>query len=265
MKFNLKINIVTLLIVSSIAHAQNTSNKILVEYTVQRGITVNKERLIATQDKEFYIMDSLFVEKNDNINVAELDEETNIITINQKVVKIDASKYYLRLDSNVVYFTQKHKGERRIIKDIMPNLEWELVSGESKTINNFVCNKATLNYRGSNLVAYYTNEIPISFGPWKFKGLPGLILEVYNTSEGPTPYHWIANRVLYPYNESINLDYIENKEKEVVNLKDYIFQFDKKMREQMQAISSRAPKGVIAGKSNIKRTGVERVFEWEEK
>lgn len=264
MKYILKILIVLLLMVSSIVYTQNNSNKILVEYTVQRGVTFNKERLIAAQDKAIYIRDSLFFERDKDTEHAELDEETLNITINQKVIKIDASKYYINIDSDIIYFNQKHRGKRCIIRDSMPKLEWKIVQGETKKINNFVCNKATLNYRGSKLVAYYTNEIPISFGPWKFKGLPGLILEVYNTSEGPTTYHWIANKVLYPYNEIINLDYIKNKEIEVVSLKDYILEFDQKIRERMQVIRSRVPKGTTVVSSSFKRAGVERVYEWEE-
>lgn len=87
---------------------------------------------------------------------------------------------------------------------------------------------------------------------------------MYNTSEGPTRYHWIANRVLYPYNEDISLDYIENEEIEVVDLEDFIFEIEQKIREQMQAISSRIPKGTTLVGSEFKRTGVERVYEWEE-
>ncbi|KGO08779.1 hypothetical protein KS04_19695 [Elizabethkingia miricola] len=42
-----------------------------------------------------------------------------------------------------------------------------------------MCYKATAIFRGSNIVAYFTKEIPYPTGPYKFGGLPGLILEVY--------------------------------------------------------------------------------------
>ncbi|MDR2126438.1 MAG: GLPGLI family protein, partial [Prevotellaceae bacterium] len=30
---------------------------------------------------------------------------------------------------------------------------------------------------------WFTNEIPVKEGPWKFNGLPGLIVKVYDTQE----------------------------------------------------------------------------------
>lgn len=43
------------------------------------------------------------------------------------------------------------------------------------------CFKASTTFRGRDYIAYFTDEISISEGPYKFKGLPGLILKVSST------------------------------------------------------------------------------------
>lgn len=56
-------------------------------------------------------------------------------------------------------------------------IEWE-IQRESKNIKGYLCQKATGHFRGRDYEVWYTNEIPVEFGPWKFNGLPGLIVEV---------------------------------------------------------------------------------------
>lgn len=49
---------------------------------------------------------------------------------------------------------------------------------ESKNILGYSCQKASAIFRGRKWTAWFSSEIPISDGPWKFCGLPGLILSV---------------------------------------------------------------------------------------
>jgi len=45
------------------------------------------------------------------------------------------------------------------------------------------CKIAFTFFRGRNYKVYYTEEIPVSYGPWKFYGLPGLIMKVEEKSD----------------------------------------------------------------------------------
>ncbi len=51
------------------------------------------------------------------------------------------------------------------------------------TINGYLTQKATVNYAGRDWIAWFTTDIPLQEGPYKFKGLPGLILKIYDTQE----------------------------------------------------------------------------------
>jgi len=55
--------------------------------------------------------------------------------------------------------------------------QWILEPGDT-IVCSHSCKKATTSFRGRNYTAWYTEHIPISDGPWKFWGLPGLILKV---------------------------------------------------------------------------------------
>ena len=63
------------------------------------------------------------------------------------------------------------------VKDELNVFKWKIET-DTLTILNYKCRKASLTFRGRDYVAYFSEEIPISDGPWKFNGLPGLILKV---------------------------------------------------------------------------------------
>ena len=62
-----------------------------------------------------------------------------------------------------------------------PELKWETVSNEKKDILGNLCLKAkAITDTGKLYYAWYCPKIPIPEGPFRFKGLAGLILEVHN-------------------------------------------------------------------------------------
>ena len=60
-----------------------------------------------------------------------------------------------------------------------PKQKWTLTN-ETQTIIGYKCQKATCRFRGRDFEAWFTTDIPVKCGPWKFGGLPGLILKVYD-------------------------------------------------------------------------------------
>ena len=58
-----------------------------------------------------------------------------------------------------------------------PRQVWT-ISSDTLRICGYTCQKATCNFGGRLFVAWFTPKIPLKYGPWKFGGLPGLILKV---------------------------------------------------------------------------------------
>ena len=63
-----------------------------------------------------------------------------------------------------------------------PLMQWTLAD-EQQTILGHRCQKATCRFRGRNFVAWFAADVPIKGGPWKFGGLPGCILKVYDVQK----------------------------------------------------------------------------------
>ena len=60
-----------------------------------------------------------------------------------------------------------------------PLMKWTLQE-ETETICGYKCQKAICHFRGRDFIAWFAPSIPIKKGPWKFGGLPGLIMKVYD-------------------------------------------------------------------------------------
>lgn len=69
-----------------------------------------------------------------------------------------------------------------IYTDELKPQDWEILD-DTATILGYHCQKAQCHYRGRDYEAWFTPEIPISEGPWKFYGLPGLITRLHDTKK----------------------------------------------------------------------------------
>lgn len=68
-----------------------------------------------------------------------------------------------------------------VFSDDLPDLQWKLEDGK-KDLLGYSCQKATTHFAGRDYIAWFTSAIPIPDGPYKFSGLPGLILEIYDVT-----------------------------------------------------------------------------------
>ena len=57
-----------------------------------------------------------------------------------------------------------------------PDIAWTLTDN-TLTIGGYYCQTATCKFRGVAWTVCYTEEIPSSAGPWRLRGLPGLIVK----------------------------------------------------------------------------------------
>ena len=77
--------------------------------------------------------------------------------------------------------------ENYLMEEAVPDFGWRVLD-EWKEVLGYRVRRAECSFRGRDYVAWFAPELPLSEGPWKFCGLPGLILEVYDTR---LQYHYV--------------------------------------------------------------------------
>ena len=87
----------------------------------------------------------------------------------------------------------------------LKTIDWE-IQPENKEILGFSVQKATGSFAGRNYVAWFAPELPFLDGPYKFNGLPGLILEISDLKDD---YHFTLTgfqKLEKPVGRLLNLD-----------------------------------------------------------
>ncbi|MFW5761151.1 MAG: GLPGLI family protein [Cyclobacteriaceae bacterium] len=117
---------------------------------------------------------------NDSINTILIEQNAkNIFATPQ-----GAAMYEIIRDKKTKTFEVTYRSDDivfRYFEDI-PELRW-VIENDRKTIREYSCQKASTTFRGRKYEAWFTPEIPIREGPYKFGGLPGLILVMQDSQK----------------------------------------------------------------------------------
>lgn len=99
--------------------------------------------------------------------------------------------FYKNLANGEVITTDKIDIKKYAYQEPNLPLKWNMEE-ETKEIMGYQAQKATAHFAGRYYEAWFTLEIPISDGPYGFSGLPGLIIELYDTQDH---YHFTLKSI----------------------------------------------------------------------
>lgn len=102
--------------------------------------------------------------------------------------------FYKDYSKKKLHFRDFFNSTAYISGENFPTFTWNILR-DVKKIGGYTCYKATTRFRGRHYTAWFTMDIPIQDGPWKFWGLPGLILEV---SDSLNQVKFTAQSIIYP-------------------------------------------------------------------
>lgn len=100
-------------------------------------------------------------------------------------------------------------------------LEWKILPDKEK-VGEMNTQKASVNFAGRTWTAWFATDIPIQDGPYKFHGLPGLIIKLEDKTQShsfvlkeikklPGDYQWVSDNKKKSFNATIALDEIKYK------------------------------------------------------
>ncbi len=126
-------------------------------------------------------------------------------------------------------------------------MNWKLNTQKDTVILGYTCLKAYVSYAGRNWVAWYSPQIPLSDGPYKFNGLPGLILKISDTKK---QHCFTLNSIKkVTYNQPITLQSVSFVD---ITAEDY----NKIMKNKMVRIYGNLQSGRITGNSEEAKSAV---------
>lgn len=251
-----KIILSTLFLISICINAQSKyslNHKFTYLLTYQSDSTISYNK----QSEKMYLLTnedvSIFQSKNgylkDSLLLAIENDPTYEISLSD-VSSIPKTKFNFKIlkkrseDSIIVYdkiFTDNFK----YLEEVSHN--WK-ISSDTQTVNGFKCQKATTSYGGRDYEAWFSNEIPVSDGPYKFSGLPGIIIKISDSKK-----HYVFELIA---KSKIDLTYTDLEPKKNLFFTTKSVFFDKREDYKKNIIERMAQSGVYIDdedKADVKR------------
>jgi len=177
-------------------------------------------------------------------------DEKPTFTVN---VSGDDDFVYYKQNLNELNYTYELLKIPYLINDNTLVIDWELTS-DKKEIQGLICNKATTTFRGRNWTVWYCPQIPVVYGPWKFYGLPGLMMEL---TEDTNRFAFVLTEII---EEAVtNVKDLNLKKFKQVDIKT----FDELFNDAMNFRSLSGSRDYVIEGEAFKRNGIELMFEWE--
>lgn len=165
------------------------------------NVVTVEAKLVANGLKSIYEMD--YVGMKDFME--ESDSDSGIVL---NVKPSSNPKVFKDYKDKIIYSVGLIGMKPYIVKDKLTIFNWTLTS-DVKDILGYKCQQALMHFRGRDYIAYFTTEIPLYNGPWKFDKLPGLILEIKSTDNAfkieatNIKLRNINSLINYPFNTKI--------------------------------------------------------------
>ncbi len=121
-------------------------------------------------------------------------------------------------------------------------ISWKILS-EKQKIGNWETQKATTEFAGRKWTAWFTEELPFQDGPYKFRGLPGLIVKL----EDATQSHVFELKAVGKYKEEVQKvsEFVGNERDIEINQEQYKKLFLEERNDPAKSLKMAVANGAV--------------------
>ena len=198
--------------------------------------------------------------KSDSLMRVDLEKQLkangsiNIKTDQRKgVIRYAIAKNYT--NGNIDFRTRIGMDAFRVAEE--RKMTWKILPDKQK-IGNWETQKATTEYGGRKWTAWFTEAIPFPDGPYKFSGLPGLIVKIEDADKN---YSWVltANKKLkefeeYSYSEKLQAQFGGKNDINVISRDKFESSFETYKKDPLASIRGQIPQD----RMNMKMPGSDK-------
>jgi GLPGLI family protein len=204
-----------------------------------------------------FFNDSLAVFNYNNTTIDSEKNNNSFDNISVEISLMNKSNFSVisYKNKNVLFSKETVIGSKNYyyVKEILPKQKWNITT-EKKKIGSLECYAATCDFRGRKYTAWYAPDIPTQNGPWKLNGLPGLIIEAYDTYK---EVYFTAKKINLSHNQKEKL---RNSSLKTLNLIEHLNNQQKASEKLSSKLSARSERGIDIS-VDIKTTAIELNFD----
>lgn len=184
MKFIPYITLVFLLFSTSLLAQENGTIKAIVSYAFSHLEDTTKGAKVYTENMNLFLSANSSWYKTADKAMADSIMAANFKATGNKVLNLipySNEELFLNFADHKLLIKEKFFDDY-LMEDDWPTINWQ-ITNETSTISGLNCQKAIGEWRGRTYTAWFSSELPYHAGPWKLNGLPGLIIEAYDTNK----------------------------------------------------------------------------------
>lgn len=193
-------------------NAQETANRFFYELTFKpKKDSARMDKVMTSLDitAKKSIYQDFTIPAQDSIIKAEVDamEKSGAFKDLMKSVRMPKFSYKVTKEyPNMKTTFSDQIGRKRMGYDEDLKFDWK-ISDEKQKIGEYNAQKASTEFGGRKWTAWFSTDIPFQDGPYKFSGLPGLIVKIQDEGNN---YSWElkGNKKITKYSEESEADKI---------------------------------------------------------